>query len=94
MTERAIVEAVAGVNVTLFDGRDTWEMKNLRTCFMTVEERISFDPVAFSAKLRAAGFTFVSDTCPIKLCRPFDQVDLCDGTILWRQWDVTLKVAP
>jgi hypothetical protein len=59
----------------------------MRTCVLTVEEQKSFDPVAFVAKLKAAGFKFVSEACPVKLAPGWDTIPGPDGQVIWRQWD-------
>jgi hypothetical protein len=60
-----------------------------RTYLMTREEQRNFDPARFTANLKAAGFVFDHEVCPIKLKRPFDQIAAADDAIQWRQWDVS-----
>jgi hypothetical protein len=62
-------------------------MNNLRTCTLTQDDQLNFDPVAFTERLREAGFKFDRDTCPVKITKPWDMVKAGDGTLVYRQWD-------
>jgi hypothetical protein len=56
-----------------------------RTCVLTVDEQRNFEPDAFFAKLKAAGFEFVSERCPYVLKKPWMVHRLDDGTFEYRQ---------
>lgn len=56
-----------------------------RVCVLTVAEQSTLDPDTFVAKLKAAGFVFVSETCPIKLRKPWSAHRLSDGSFEYRQ---------
>lgn len=63
-------------------------MKNLRTCTLTAQDRQNFDPAAFTAKLKAAGFLFDSETCPVKIKKPWHaSEDAATGSVIYRQWE-------
>jgi hypothetical protein len=53
---------------------------------MTKEDQDNFDPGEFVAKLKAAGFKFISEDCPIKLAGSHLRVKLPNGTVVWQQW--------
>lgn len=61
--------------------------KSIRTYRMTVADRANFNPDEFTKKLKAAGFKLDSETCPVKITKPWDNVDGENGDIIWRQWD-------
>jgi hypothetical protein len=55
---------------------------------MSVQEQIDFDPDLFVERMKAAGFKFISDKCPIKLAGRHKTINQPDGTVLWQQWMV------
>jgi hypothetical protein len=59
----------------------------MRTCILTTDEQKTFDPVKFTGKLKAAGFEFDRETCPVKIKRPWAVKSLPDGSAEYRQWD-------
>ena len=59
-------------------------MKNLRTMTMPNQP---VNPAVLRDQMKHAGFKFDRETCPIKITKPWDMVDNCDGTVTWRQWE-------
>jgi hypothetical protein len=62
---------------------------SLRVYVVTAEERATFDPQNCVAAMKAAGFTFLSEVCPIKLTQPWELVEAGNGAMAFRQWDST-----
>ena len=61
--------------------------KGQRTYVLTLEEQSNFDPVRLVANLKRRGFRFISDSCPVKLVRPFTIEPKLDGTFVYTQWE-------
>lgn len=61
-------------------------MKNVRYYVLHKDEQQNFDPVAFTEHLKAAGFKFDHEGCPVKITKPWDQQTV-DGAVFFRQWD-------
>jgi hypothetical protein len=64
-------------------------MRNLRSYTMTAEQRLDFDAEAVTEALKAAGFTFDRDTCPIRFKRPMAvSENEKTGEVTWTQWEM------
>jgi hypothetical protein len=61
---------------------------NMRTYVISKEERGDIDLITLTQTLKAAGFKFDSEVCPIKFTRPFEQKELQDGSVVLMQWDL------
>jgi hypothetical protein len=63
----------------------------MRECRITPTELRALQagvPGRVVAKMKAAGFVFESETCPVKLARPYDvQGDVDTGELIYRQDD-------
>jgi len=62
------------------------KMKDLKTYVFTAEDKRNFDPQTFTKRLKEAGFEFDSETCPVKIKKPWDQRDGGNGSTVFRQW--------
>jgi len=59
----------------------------LRTYTMSNEDRMNFNPRKFVEDMKAAGFIFESESCPVKIKHPWDSVRSPEGVVVFRQWD-------
>jgi hypothetical protein len=58
--------------------------KNIRTFTMP---NLPVKPEWMLAGMKKAGFVFDSDTCPIKITKPWTRVENVDDTVTWIQWE-------
>lgn len=86
-TEKDVVTASGVERTEMADESKFTVPAPTRTCLLTVAEREVFDPGTFTAKLKAAGFQFDSDFCPIKIKPPWTAVPQGNGDVLYSQWD-------
>ena len=52
---------------------------------LTPEEQRDFDPAQFLTKMKAAGFKFDSEACPVKIAQPWGRIIEPDGTAVYWQ---------
>jgi hypothetical protein len=66
----------------------------MKTYIMTLDEQEALTPSGFIAALKEAGFKFDREQCPVKLTQPWGKVEMADGSIMWRQWEVEGEQRP
>jgi hypothetical protein len=68
-----------------------------RECSITREDLRSFhcgEPAALVAKMKAAGFVFEREQCPVKIAPPYHIKGLPDGTLQFIQFESPGEGAP
>lgn len=59
-------------------------------CLLSPEDLENLTHTEFVKKLKAQGFRFDSEDCPVKVTRPCQQTQLPDGSVMWQQDQETL----